>query len=886
MARFAINLAAKWLFPWGTDSDHMRSLRPLARAAWERSIGRDTRLGRDVAVKVSDQRFGERFEREARVISSLNHPNICHLYDVGDNYLVMELVEGQTLSARIKEGPIPLDESLAIAKQIADALEAAHEKGIVHRDLKPGNVMIKEDGSVKVLDFGLAKVARDSQSASDENPDPELSPTISMAATQAGVILGTAAYMAPEQAKGKPVDKRADIWAFGVVLHEMVTGSKLFKGEDLTETLAAVVMKEPNLSAAPVELQPLLKKCLAKDPRKRLRDIGGMDALLDLGKAQAAHAAASPGQLPWPALAGGVVVIGLLAWWVSLQSAPEPPTPKVVRTSLELDDFLAVNSTIAISPDGSTVAYAAADGIHVWPLDSFESRLLVGTRGGNMLFFSPDGQQIGYVDANIAGSLKRISVNGGPSGVILDEVSMPLGARWMEDGTVLVPNLGQGILSVPATGGEPTVIVEEPGVVAKPQLVGGGDYILFSKDATSTNAEVVLQDLRDGTRRTLALGTYGSYLDTGHLVFWSNSPEPQLLAVALDEDYVLVGSPIPMLRRVFRENQIPRIAISDSGSLAYQTGSPAAGLGSLEGIRTLTWLDRNGKETPLPAPPDNYDIARISPDGERIAMEVGNEIWVWSVRNNNFARMPSFGEPVRAPTWTPDGQRIVFVVGSGDRTGLYSISADGSGDFQEVYRRPAGAMFPSGFTPDGSELLIAMDSSSGFNEFALPIGEDGAVNGEPRLMRDSETPIVDAAVDPTGQWMVYTALITPTEPAMFFSPYPDAGRQQIRVGQYAEPVWGSKDLLYVATAGDGMSSIDVDTGNGLKLGTPELFIPATGYYWGAEGRSWDLAPDGRFLMMKNAEAPTTTAEESKDNVGRIRVVVNWIEEVKRLVPLR
>ncbi len=238
----------------------------------------DSRVGPDVAVKVSEQRFGERFEREARAIAALNHPNICTLFDVGPNYLVMELVEGQTLAERIKEGAIPLEESLNIARQIADALEAAHDKGIVHRDLKPGNVIVKEDGSVKVLDFGLAKVARASSASGDAahgaDATPELSPTISMAATQAGVILGTAAYMAPEQARGKPVDKRADIWAFGVVLYEMVTGRKLFAGEDLTETLASVVKVDPDLSTAPFELRKLFAKCLENDPRKRLRDIG------------------------------------------------------------------------------------------------------------------------------------------------------------------------------------------------------------------------------------------------------------------------------------------------------------------------------------------------------------------------------------------------------------------------------------------------------------------------------------------------------------------------------------------------------------------------------------------------------------------------------------
>ncbi len=317
----------------------------MGRAAWARSTA--------PAIRGSVATWQSKYPRNASGSGSsakpvpshpLNHPNICTLHDVGDNYLVMELVEGQTLRDRIKQGPIPLDESLAIARQIAAALEAAHEKGIVHRDLKPGNVILKDDGTVKVLDFGLAKAGPATMSGSSSS-DPEGSPTISMAATQAGVILGTAAYMSPEQARGKPVDKRADIWSFGVVLYEMVTGKKLFAGEDLTDTLAAVVRDKPDFNDAPAELKPLLEKCLEKDPRKRLRDIGGLEVLLDLGEARVLAKAghgdvdAGPGKLPWPKLAGAGVAIALLAALVTwaLKPTPTPPTPEVVRTTLDIE---------------------------------------------------------------------------------------------------------------------------------------------------------------------------------------------------------------------------------------------------------------------------------------------------------------------------------------------------------------------------------------------------------------------------------------------------------------------------------------------------------------------------------------------------------------------
>lgn len=382
-----------------------------------------------MAVKVSAERFGERFDREARAVAALNHPNICTLFDVGPNYLVMELVEGPTLAERINEGAIPPAESLNIARQIADALEAAHEKGIVHRDLKPGNVIPKEDGSVKVLDFGLAKVASASSAASDSD-NPELSPTISMAATQAGVLLGTAAYMAPEQARGKVVDKRADIWAFGVVLYEMVTGKKLFKGEDLTDTLAAVVRDQADLSAAPLELRPLLEKCLEKDPRKRLRDISGVEALLDLGRAKAvpqaeAHTTseAHPTRtrlLPWAVAATLLVITAVVSFSHFRETPAEPAVP--IRFAMQFPPLLSIPPGIvgafkgfSLSPDGHFLAFTAADkdgktSLWLRRLDSYLARNLDGTAGASMPYWSPNSQEIAFFSNGV---LKRIPLAAG-----------------------------------------------------------------------------------------------------------------------------------------------------------------------------------------------------------------------------------------------------------------------------------------------------------------------------------------------------------------------------------------------------------------------------------------------------------------------------------------
>jgi predicted Ser/Thr protein kinase len=378
----------------------------------------DPRTGRDVAVKVSAERFSERFDREVRAVAALNHPNICTLFDVGPNYLVMEFIEGEA-----PKGPMPLDEALRIARQIADALEAAHEKGITHRDLKPGNIKIKPDGSVKVLDFGLAKISPAEAGATPS----ENSPTLSMAATQMGMILGTAAYMAPEQAKGKPVDKRADIWAFGVVLHEMLTGERLFQHDDLTETLAAVVMKAPDLDGAPFEVRRLLKKCLEKDPRKRLRDIGDAWEFLEQPVAQAISSPASPDSgrqqdrlryLPWIAAAvvGIVAVAAGFGWWRATRPVEHP----LMRLSVDLgpDAVAGARITAVLSPDGTRIVFPVKSGqLATRLLDQPKATPISGTEGGATPFFSPDGQWIGFA---AGGKLKKVAAQGGAAITLCD----------------------------------------------------------------------------------------------------------------------------------------------------------------------------------------------------------------------------------------------------------------------------------------------------------------------------------------------------------------------------------------------------------------------------------------------------------------------------------
>jgi serine/threonine protein kinase len=408
----------------------------------------DPRVGRDVAIKVSSEQFTDRFAREIHAVAALNHSNVCTLYDVGPNYLVMELVEGPTLADRIKQGPIPLEESLEIARQIADALEAAHEKGIVHRDLKPGNIKLRPDGTVKVLDFGLAKVEEATAISL------ETSPTLSVAQTAAGVLLGTAAYMSPEQARGKPVDKRADIWAFGVVLYEMLTGSRLFSGETVSDTMAGVLTKEPDWRKVPAKVLPILRRCLEKDPKKRLRDIGDAIPLLE-GTPESA-----PARRPWLAWSIAAVLLIALLLLAGPRFFEQPPVPEApVRSQIALPEKVTADpsDSFSLSPDGRHLAFTAAgsDGVmRLWirTLDALQARQVPGTESNwiPMFFWSPDSR---FVAFSSGGKLKKVDIGGGAPSTICDLPMSALGGSWNRDGLIVFGTGPTGILGVAASGG-------------------------------------------------------------------------------------------------------------------------------------------------------------------------------------------------------------------------------------------------------------------------------------------------------------------------------------------------------------------------------------------------------------------------------------------------
>ena len=637
----------------------------------------DTKLKRPVAVKVlpaavaSDPERLARFQREAAVLAALNHPNIAAIYGVEDSSgtpaLIMELVEGPTLADRIAEGAIPPDEALPIARQIAEALEAAHEQGIIHRDLKPANVKLRADGTVKVLDFGLAKVLDSAASAIDASQSPTIT---SPAMTGMGVILGTAAYMSPEQAKGRPADKRSDVWAFGAVLYEMLSGQRAFKGEDVSDTLAMVLKGEPEWHALPGEVSPLvvtlIRRCLEKDRRRRIAEFSTALFVIDESARVAAAASAQPASvrrrtgLAVVAAGTAAVIAGSAAWMLKPAASPSLP---LARFTIALPADEQFSSTgrhvVALSPDGTQIAYGANGRLYLRAMDQLDAVPIRGTEGaGNMTgrspFFSPDGQWIGFWQND---QLKKVSVTGGAP-VVLCAALNPWGASWAADNTILYGQGADGIWRISGDGGTPeNVVTVDAGQIAHgPQLLPGGRAILFTlaRNNDWDAAQIVVQSLDTGTRRVvLEGGSDARYVSTGHLVYALGST---LLGVPFDAATLAVtGGPVPLVEAVARaprgagplgpgpQTGAAHFAMSSDGALIYAPADAVAGF--LERPRTLVWVDREGRETPLKTPARAYVYPRLSPDGTRAAVDTRdqeNDIWILDLARETLTRL-TFG---------------------------------------------------------------------------------------------------------------------------------------------------------------------------------------------------------------------------------------------------
>ena len=871
----------------------------------------DTRLGRDVAIKVSAQKFSERFEREARVISSLNHPNICHLYDVGDNYLVMELVEGQTLSDRIKQGAIPLEESLDIARQIAAALEAAHEKGVVHRDLKPGNVMLRADGPsgsmVKVLDFGLAKVARTSQSASDGDADPELSPTISMAATQAGVVLGTAAYMAPEQAKGKPVDKRADIWAFGVVLYEMVTGKRLFAGDDLSETLASVIKDKPDLSEVPPELHTLLTKCLEKDPKKRLRDVSAVELLLEAGQTEAKlianqlQASARPAPegglksvppLVWAGVAAAVVIAVIATW--ALKPVPEPQPGKVARFSFLVEGRQFTNtpsSVVAMSPDGTKAAYLADGQLFIRNLNEMTAHP-TGVTNIAQPVFSPDSQSIVYFSPQDNLALKRVPVSGGTPLTIWQGPGGTVAPRsvWWGPDDVLLFSQPEGIMRLPAMGGTPELVLaavddEEFG---SPQFLPDSDTLLFCArpaDGAWDDAVIAVETPGKKDRKMIWQGSAARYVPTGHLVFAQGTT---LWAMLFDVDRLESrGTPVPLQEGLLRSDGGPtdtaNYDFSRDGTFVYRFDDSAGG-GSLH----LSWVNRRTKavERIDTVPRGDYSSLGLSPDGTQVAVvdgSVNGALRVYQLATGRSTLLASRVTGAASPIWDPlDGSRLAYSMPSQSLEDVVIGAADGSGEPRPV-TDIAGRVHPDAWSPDGKTLLVHRHQGADLLTVDL-----GTLNGEEPLPGKGylERTFVDrmATFSPDGSWVAYASNKS-GQNQVYVSQFPDPGGEfPVSPEGCSGPKWRGREIFF--RCGDRFMAVEVTTSPALQVGTPVEIVAGLPLVSrnsiAEEHQSWDVTADGQRLLIiqpDDVESPDATSQRG------LGFVLNWFEELKQRVPV-
>ena len=624
---------------------------------------RDTKLGREVAIKTLPEEFAKdadrlaRFEREAKLLASLNHPNIAAIHgfeeDNGTHFLVLELVEGDTLADQIKRGAIPIEESLKLALQIAEALEAAHEKGVIHRDLKPANIKVNDDGNVKVLDFGLAKAFEgDGADAGLSN-----SPTLSMAATQQGVILGTAAYMSPEQAKGREVDMRADVWAFGCVLYEMLTGSQAFGGEEVSEILASVLAREADYTTLQPDLHPrlreVLERCLEKNLRKRFQGIG--DVIVDIEKVQADPSgvlvqpvadvvqATPQAKLPWAIAVLGILIAGVASW--TFRPLPTSDSRPVRRFSFALPDEQQFGSTsrrvVAVSPDGLRIVYSGSpSGLYLRSMDEPDARLISGSADAAAgtwvpIFFPPDGQSIAYYQG---GQLRKIAITGGASVALSDVVSIPRGASWDVDDTIVYGQL-DGIWQVSANGGMPERIVEnqEGELVSLPQVLPGGEWLLF----TVNLAQIVVQSLESGERKVvLKGGADARYVPTGHLVY---VVEDVLFAAPFDLELLeRTGAGVPVIEEIgiAQNSGAGQLSVANDGTLVYTTSLFAAQASN------LAWVDRNGATTPITEEPLVYERPRISPDEQRVAVDISARVLMEISGSSNYREGEGPGSPL------------------------------------------------------------------------------------------------------------------------------------------------------------------------------------------------------------------------------------------------
>jgi serine/threonine-protein kinase len=839
---------------------------------------RDSRMGREIAIKLSAEKFTDRFEREVHAVAALNHPNICQIYDVGPNYLVMELVEGPTLAGRIQQGAIPLDEALSVARQIADALEAAHEKGIIHRDLKPANIKIKPDGVVKVLDFGLAKIAE--PAAATDNPED--SPTLTIEATRIGQVLGTAAYMAPEQARGQKVDKRADIWAFGVVLYEMLTGRKLFEGKTISDVLAEVLTKDPDWQRAPAKTQRLLRRCLEKDPKRRLRDIGDAGPLLDDLPIHANARSAAPWKIATGVFALVATLLGVVLW-----RFPPPVEQPAIRLDLDLGPDVSLAETqapaVILSPDGTRLVFVSQDSkgtslLFVRRLDQPKAIRLSGTEGAYGPFFSPDGQWVGFF---AQGKLKKTRIDGGEP-ISLCDAPQGRGASWGEDGSIIAAlDTLVGLSLIRPEGGKPVPLTTlSRGEVTHrwPLFLPGGKALLFSARGGRTfdEADIVAFSLKDHRRETVIqhAGMYPRYLPNGYLIYVTKG---NLMGVPFDVEHLAIRGPTTLLEQLSSSPRVgaAQLDFSRNGTLAYR-------MGEAEGLTTIQWLDSAGNAESLVSEPARYQYFRLSPHGSQLAYTVdtgaGTDLWIYDWQRGTKTRLTN-GITAWGPVWSPDGQFVVF--NSAGR--ILWTRADGGDRPHPLTDGRTLEESPTSFSPDGKQLVVSKlvpEQGPCIRTLPLEIVSGQLRAGEPQLFTKTSTLDNFASFSPDGRWLAYADA--------------DAGRYEVYVRAVLDkgirvqvsnaggmmPVWSSngRELFYRTEDNRLMVANYSVKGDAFVAAKPQIWcerqLASTGLRV-----NFDLAPDGkRFAVLMPVEGAGLRVRQS-----HVTLVLNFFDEVRRHV---
>ncbi len=863
----------------------------------------DAKLGREVAIKVLPEAVAEdperlaRFEREAKVLASLNHPGIAGIHQVeearGIHFLVIELVEGEDLAQRIARSPLVTDDAIAVALQIAGALEAAHEKGIVHRDLKPANVMLTPEGQVKVLDFGLAKAFDEGETSGDAQLTQ--SPTLTAGMTQAGVILGTAAYMSPEQAVGKPVDKRADIWAFGCLLYEMLSGRHSFGGDSITETLSAIMRDEPGWEALPSGIPPhlalLMRRCLVKDPQKRLRDIGEARIALediDAGEHGEAGSTSAPGAPRWREFVAwslAAIAVAVAATLALRQSASESEEP-LVRFSVGLPEQhlfgYADRPILAVSPDGRSIAYVAADTetqerlIYVRALDRVEALPVPGTEGASAPTFSPDGESLAFF---ADGVLKRVPVAGG-SAAVLASAPNPRGAVWGPEGAIFYsPTFIAGMLKVEAAGGDPEVVVEpDQGRGERtyrwPDISPDGRTLIYTVGTMDSpndydNARIVALSLDTGESKILLdKASMARFAPPNRLIF---AHLGRMHSVPLDFDRMEVrGDPVVVVDELGGDHTSGAsfLAVAPNGTLAYIPGKTGTN------HSYLTLIDREGEATRIPLTPRAFRQPRFSPDGDTIAFNVARavglvsgDVWTYSLSTGALNRF-SFSDDAVNPAFSPDGQWLAFTTSD---EGIRRKPADGSGASELIWMGPpddpgSGAL-PESWTPDGKVLaLLQLEGPPNVYLYDL--------SGEMTLFQeDAASPVFS----PDGRWIAYHSPAG-SGGSIFVRSVTGDGKWQVSPDQGGYPRWSpdGSELFYVdiGQAARPLVRVDIQPGETFRAGPAEIvledtassFVTAT-----APTNNWDISPDGEQFLFVELDRDDSVRP-------RIELILNWAQQ--------